>query len=99
MMAASAEMGLRVTVLPALMSTITSSPFWQTVMNLSLSREHVPNLMASGATPSVTNCSSALYRKRERTEDIQASEQISDAAFHSRMNTLMSTANRLHAQM
>ena len=57
MMAASAEMGHRFTAFPAVMSTLTSSPPWQTHMYLSLCSEQVPNLIDSGATPAVwTSC-------------------------------------------
>lgn len=65
MIAASAEMGHRFTALPAVMSTITSSPPWQIHMYLSLCSEHVPNLIDSGATPAVwTSCFASENRKK-----------------------------------
>lgn len=71
MIAASAEIGQRLTAFPAVMSTITSSPPWQTQMYLSLWREHVPNLMASGATPAVwTSCIEQNNHQRAGHHDI-----------------------------
>jgi hypothetical protein len=63
MMAASAEMGRRVTALPACRSTITTfcCPFTvsHVTMNLSDSMVVLPNLMASGLTPRAVRSSSS----------------------------------------
>lgn len=72
MMAASAEMGQRFTALPAVMSTITSSPPWQTQTYLSLCREHVWNLMDSGATAAV--CTSWCIDKSRQDRSRGGSE-------------------------
>ncbi len=59
-MAASAEIGRRVTVFPSRRLTMTSSPGWQTVIHLSLSKEHDPNLIESEFTPKLTNYKAVL---------------------------------------